>query len=185
VTHPGAGWQHPAWTRWLHWSSAIAIVACATAGLLREVLEADQLRTLALEVHRQTGLFVLLALGLRLAARARQQLVDHSADMPAWQRMAAQAAHLALYLMLFALPVLGIMVSQAHGAPLRFFGLFAVPTLVEADADRADDLTDYHLWAAWGMLFLVLAHVAAALWHHWVRRDGVLAAMWPTEHLKR
>jgi cytochrome b561 len=177
--------QHSPLTRWLHWASVIAIVVCAAAGLLREVVQSEYLRALVLEIHRQAGLFVLVALGVRIAARLRQPLVDHAADMPLWQRMAAHGAHLAMYGMLLVLPVLGIMVSHAHGAPLRLFGFFTLPSLVEADADLADDLTDYHIWAAWGMLALVVAHVGAAVWHHRVRKDGVLAAMWPTDRLRR
>jgi cytochrome b561 len=50
---------------------------------------------------------------------------------------------------------------------------------VADDPDLADVLTDWHAWAAWGLLALLAAHIAAALWHHWVRRDGVLAAMLP------
>jgi cytochrome b561 len=63
--------------------------------------------------------------------------------------------------------------------PISLLGL-PLPNLVQADSDLADTLTDYHVWAAWGMLALVVAHAAAAWWHHAVRRDGVLTAMLPS-----
>jgi cytochrome b561 len=103
--------------------------------------------------------------------------------MPLLLRAAAQLAHLALYAMLLTLPILGLAVCNAHGVDVSVFGLFQLPSLVAADPDLADELTDYHVWAAWGLLALVSAHVVAALWHHAVRRDGVLVAMLPA--LKR
>jgi cytochrome b561 len=129
--------------------------------------------------HRQAGNFVLLALVLRLAVRLRIGLADHAGDMPVLVRAAAQVAHVGLYALLAALPALGLAASNAHGIVVSLFGLFPLPVLVSADPDLADTLTDFHLWAAWALLLLVSAHVVAALWHHAVRRDGVLAAMCP------
>jgi cytochrome b561 len=58
-------------------------------------------------------------------------------------------------------------------------GVIPLPALVEADSDLADNLTDAHVMLAWSMLALIVMHIAAALWHHYVRRDGVLIAMLP------
>jgi len=92
---------------------------------------------------------------------------------------AALGAHLALYALLLTLPLLGLATSQAHAVHVRLFGLLQLPMLVPADADLADTLSDWHVWLAWALLVLVALHVAAALWHHAVRRDGVLHAMLP------
>jgi len=94
-------------------------------------------------------------------------------------RWAAQGAHLMLYAMLCALPVVGWAASNAHAVRVKLFGLVALPSIVGDDPDLADLLTDVHLWMSWGLLFLVVAHAGAACWHHYIRRDGVLAAMLP------
>ena len=65
------------------------------------------------------------------------------------------------------------------------FGFIPLPDLVAADSDLADTLSDYHIWAAWVLLSLLVPHVLAALWHHYIRRDGVLTAMLPGGSLSR
>jgi hypothetical protein len=62
---------------------------------------------------------------------------------------------------------------------LWLFGAVPMPSLVAPDPDVADALVDFHAWGAWALFALVGAHAGAALWHHFVRRDGVLAAMLP------
>jgi cytochrome b561 len=162
-----------------HWTCALLVTLAAATALLRELTENGHLRSWLIEAHRQLGLMVLLGLGIRLALRIRVGLADTSRDMPQALRMAATAAHLLLYGLLLAIPLLGWALSSAHEVTLRLFGMLPLPALVEADADLADSLTDQHVLASWVLLAAVLAHVAAALWHHFVRRDQVLSAMLP------
>ena len=171
--------RHSPWIIALHWFSVLAMVVATAAILARELVEIQSLRIALMEMHRQSGLLVLLALGLRLAVRFKTGMADHAGDMPKIMQWAAQMAHLALYAMLLALPLLGWAVCSAHGTPIKLLGLIPLPDLVGADSDLADTLTDYHVWAAWGMLALVVAHAGAAWWHHAIRRDGVLVAMLP------
>ncbi len=172
--------RHPVLTRALHWGTVIAIVVAVLAMFARDALEDKALRQLLLEVHRQLGLVVLFAAALRIGVRLRAGLADHAADLTAVLRRAAGAAHVLLYGLLIALPLVGWAVCSAHGISLMFLGLVHLPDLLSADSELADTLSDYHVWLAWGLLGLVGAHVAAALWHHFVRKDAVLAAMLPT-----
>lgn len=171
--------QHSAWTVLLHWSSVVAIIIAVASVLWREWSDDDALRALLMEVHRQSGNFVLVALGLRLAVRFGIGMDDHAGDVPRVLRWASQLAHGVMYAMLFALPILGLAASSAHATDVTLFGLLRLPRLASEDADWADRLTDYHLWLAWGLLFMVVLHVAAAWWHHVVRKDKVLVAMLP------
>lgn len=171
--------RHSSWTIALHWSTVLALVVSVLAVLWRLAIEDEGLRTLLLNVHRQLGLFVLVALALRLLVRAIIGLADHAGEMHALLRWAARLAHVGLYALLLVLPLLGLAASHAHAVDVTLFGLIRLPSLVADDPDLADALTDYHLWAAWGLLFLVVAHAGAAVWHHRVRRDGVLVAMLP------
>jgi cytochrome b561 len=179
ATDPLGRTRHSGWTIALHWSSVAAVLVAAVAALWREAIEETALRNLLMDVHRQAGLYVLVALGMRLVVRFTVGMADVTKDMHFLLRWAAQGAHAALYVVLFVLPVLGWAGSSAHGVPLRLFGLLPLPSLVDDDPDVADTLTDYHLWASWALLGLVLMHIGAACWHHLVRRDGVLAAMAP------
>jgi cytochrome b561 len=171
--------HHSPWTIALHWGSALLLLLAVAAILLHQRTEDTALRALLMQLHRQAGLAVLLALAWRLALRMRVGLADHSGGMPLALHLAAQAAHMALYGVLLAVPMLGWASASAHGVQLHLFGVLPLPALVADDPDLADLLSDWHLWSAWTMLGLVLMHVAAALWHHLARRDGVLAAMLP------
>jgi cytochrome b561 len=163
----------------LHWYSVTAMTMAALFVLVRSFIDTPQLRVLPLELHQQAGLFVLLFLVLRLAARARYGWVDHSAGMAPMLKLAAALAHLVMYACLLILPVLGWAMCNSHGVTVKFMGLIPLPALVAADPDLADTLTDCHVILAWSMLGLIVMHVAAALWHHYIRRDGVLNAMIP------
>jgi cytochrome b561 len=94
-------------------------------------------------------------------------------------RWAAHAGHTALYLLLVALPLEGWALTSAHGITLSLLGAVHLPALIGADSELADTLQDYHVLGAWFLLGFVLMHAAAAMWHHYVRRDAVLAAMAP------
>jgi cytochrome b561 len=159
----------------------LAIVIAVAAMFLRDASEDKSTRLLLLEVHRQLGLLVLFVVILRIVRRLRPGLTDHATDMPVWARGAAHVAHLLLYALLIGLPLVGWALTSAHGIKLNLLGVVPLPGLVAADSDLADNLSDYHVWLAWGLLALVGAHVAAALWHHFVRRDSVLRAMWPRQ----
>ena len=90
----------------------------------------------------------------------------------------AALTHLALYLLLACVPLLGWTVSNALGQDVHCFG-FLLPAIAEANEDLADTLQKWHAIAAWSLLALGLVHAMAALWHHFVRHDQVLAAMLP------
>lgn len=170
---------HPAVTKVLHWGTVIAIVIAVAAMFVRDAVEDKLLRQLLLEVHRQLGMLVLIVAGLRVAARLRAGLADHAPGMAAALRRTAAAAHVLLYGMLIALPLVGWAVCSAHGITVTLLGTVPLPKLLSPDSELADTLSDYHVWLAWGLLGLVGMHVAAALWHHFVRRDAVLGAMLP------
>jgi cytochrome b561 len=178
-----SGQHHSWWTIALHWGSVVAIVVSVAAALWWDFIEDQALRVVLMNVHRQVGLVVLVAWVLRLMVRFRVGMADHSGESAAWMRWAAQAAHLALYALLLAMVLLGLALSNAHNVQITLFGMFPLPMLVGEDSDLAEALTDYHVWGAWALLALVAAHVAAACWHHWVRRDGVLVAMLPLAKL--
>jgi cytochrome b561 len=176
---------HPTLTVAIHWVTVVAIVVAVVAMFARDAVEDRAWRQILLETHRQLGLLVLIAAGVRIAIRLSKGLTDHAPGMTAVLRWAAKAAHVLMYGVLIALPLLGWAVTSAHGVSLTFLGSVPLPKILSADSELADTLTDYHVWLAWGLLGLVVAHVAAAAWHHFVRRDGVLRAMLPKRALTR
>jgi cytochrome b561 len=171
--------KHPALIVGLHWGSLIAILVAVGAMFARDAIEDTSMRQFLLQAHRQLGLVVLVVAWFRIMARLTRRLVDHSHGMSTIMRLAARAAHVLLYGLLIALPVVGWALTSAHDIPLNFLGVIHLPRLASADSEFADTLSDYHIWLAWGLLATVAAHAAAALWHHFIRRDAVLDAMLP------
>lgn len=170
----------PVSARAVHWLSAGLIGMAVGAVWLRALLDDDDgTGAILLGLHRQLGLLLLLLWALRLALRWRRRHAQPAAHLPLPLRLAAGASHLLLYALLLAMPLLGWAMSNAHGRAVALFGALALPALAGTDPDLADTLQDWHAWGAWAVLGLVALHVAAALWHHWVRRDAVLASMLP------
>ena len=99
--------------------------------------------------------------------------------MPGWQRWAHHATHHALYLLFFAVPLLGWAYSSAAGFPIVWFGAVQLPDFVPVSEALADVLKPLHKLSAFAMMALVLLHTAAVLKHQWLDRDGLLGRMLP------
>ena len=171
--------RHPSLTIALHWGTFLAILISVSAMFLRDALEDDTARLVLLHVHRQLGLLVMLVAAWRIVLRFRRSLADHASDMAAVFRWAAKSMHVMLYVLLIGLPLLGWLLTSAHGISLSFLGVLQLPRLIASDSEFADTLSDYHVWLSWVLLACVAAHSIAALWHHYERRDSVLVAMLP------
>ena len=171
--------RKPALTIGAHWLSALAIVLAFTAVWLRELVEGDALRALILGLHRQLGLLVLLLWAVRLLLRWTHPARASGQPLPPLLHWAAAASHAVLYLVLLAMPVLGWAATNAQGHAVLWLNAVPLPTLVATDPDVADTLQEWHGWGGWTLGALVLSHLVAALWHHVVRRDHVLATMLP------
>jgi cytochrome b561 len=98
-------------------------------------------------------------------------------DMPALQRFAAKASHLVLYGLFIAMPLIGWAMLSAGGYPVMLFGAWHLPAIVPQNVDLFALLRALHTWLAFALFATVLAHIAAALFHGLIRRDGVFSSM--------
>jgi cytochrome b561 len=99
--------------------------------------------------------------------------------MAVWQRHAAHASHLALYVLLLLIPVSGWIYSSATGVQVVYLGLIPLPDLVQPDKTLASVLKAVHVTLNFALVVLVCVHTAAALKHHFVDRDTALTRMLP------
>lgn len=163
----------------MHWAGA-ALVLLAFGAIWAPVDEnSDAALAWQLGIHRTAGSLVWLLTLARLLRRSFGHTPALPEEVPLVQRLAAKANAAALYLLLLAQPVLGLVASQAAGDTVRPFGLFTIPTVVAPSRAIARACFHWHETAANLLLVLVGLHVAAALYHHIVRRDGVLSGMLP------
>ena len=95
------------------------------------------------------------------------------------------AAHVLLYILLVAIPLSGWIFSSAAGVPTVYFGVLQLPDAVARDKALADTLKAVHEALNYTLFALVAAHAGAAIKHHFVERDDVLARMLPFAKLRR
>lgn len=167
----------PLWPRAiraLHWITALLLIVGVVAVLLREQVESHGLRTQLMGLHRQAGLLILLLAIVRIGVRLRTDAPRWLQSAPA--KFAALATHLATYLLMLGLPVMGWLLTNAKGKPVSLLGL-PLPTLLDRDRDLAESIESWHALAGWTLLVLVGLHILAALWHHVFAKDDVLRAM--------
>jgi cytochrome b561 len=165
----------------LHWLLGLALVGIFALGLYMSDLPFSPERLKLYSWHKWAGIVVFtlsfLRLFWRLTHRPPALPVAIEAAMPAWQRMAHHATHHSLYLLFFAVPLLGWAFSSAAGFPVVLFGLLPLPDFVPVNESLADVLKELHELSAFAMAGLVLLHVAGALKHQLIDRDRLIARM--------
>jgi cytochrome b561 len=97
--------------------------------------------------------------------------------MPAWQLKAHHATHIALYALFFVVPLVGWAYTSAAGFPVVLFGQFPLPDLLSADKELAALIKPWHEITAFALAGLAALHIAAALKHQLIDRDGLLQRM--------
>lgn len=168
----------------LHWLLAAAIAASFGVGLFMSDLPFSPLRLKLFSWHKWAGITILALsaarLLWRLAHRPPPLPADVLAAMPGWQHKAHRATHALLYLLFFAVPLSGWAYSSAAGLPVVWFGVLPLPDWVAVNKPLAKELLQpLHAAFAFSLAGLVLLHVAAALKHHFIDRDGLLRRIWP------
>ncbi|WP_235512467.1 cytochrome b [Sphingomonas sp. Leaf17] len=160
-----------------HWTIAVLVIANLAIGLLHESLLSGLAGAMGL--HKSIGLTVLVLTAGRVVWRLAHRPPPLPAALSAIERGIAHLTHWVLYALLIVMPVTGwMMVSGAQRRGLDWFGLFDVPYLPIAP-NLSGVGHEAHEVLGWLMLALVGLHVAAALRHHFILRDGVLSRMMP------
>jgi cytochrome b561 len=163
----------------LHWLIAVAIVGSFSVGLYMVDLPLSPQKLKLYSWHKWAGVTIFLFVMLRLVWRLSHRPPEMPAGMPAWQRKAAAATHVLLYLLMLAVPLSGWLMSSAKGFQTVWFGVLPLPDLLDKNKELGDLLQEVHELLNFGMAALVIAHLGAALKHHFIDRDDVLARMLP------
>ena len=163
----------------LHWTIVALLIVQFIAAWTMPDIKRDTKPDTLINLHISVGVLILFVAVLRLAWRAGPPAPPPQDGLPPWQVQSARAVHWLLYALLFVLPVLGWLNASWRGFPVIMFGL-ELPKLLATRAPGGGWTGDVHaLLATYGLLTLVGLHVAAALYHYFIRRDGVLQRMLP------
>jgi cytochrome b561 len=168
----------------LHWLLALAIVGAFGVGLYVSGLAFSPQKVKMISWHKWAGITILALSGLRLLWRLTHRPPPLSpavlAAMPPWQEQAYHGTHFGMYLLFFTVPLLGWAYSSAVGVHVVWFGVLPLPDLVPVNKEFGMlVLKPLHQAAAYLLAALVVLHVAAALKHQFVDRDGLLLRMLP------
>ena len=163
----------------LHWTIVALLIVQFIAAWTMPDIKRDTKPDTLINLHISVGVLILFVAVLRLTWRAGHPEPPPEDGLPPRQVQSARAVHWLLYALLFVLPVLGWLNASWRGFPVIMFGL-ELPKLLATRAPGWGWTGDVHaLLATYGLLTLVGLHVAAALYHYFIRRDGVLQRMLP------
>ena len=161
----------------LHWLIAIAVIGQFAWGWWMQGIpkQPPGARVDAFNLHKSVGLTLLALMALRLLWRWRHPPPALPA-MPAWQVRLAHFNHALLYVCLFTMPLAGYLGSVFSGYPVKLYGM-TLPMWGWKDAALKDMFSTLHLAASWALVLAVALHLAGALKHILIDRDGVGARM--------
>lgn len=163
----------------LHWAIALLIFTAFPLGVYMHDLPLSPNKLQLYSYHKWIGVSIFLLAALRVAWRITHRPPPLPSGMPPWERTAAHVMHYLLYVLIFAIPLSGWLMSSAKGVQTVWFGVLPLPDLVSKNKELGELLKEVHESLNILMLGLVIAHAGAALKHHFIQRDGILARMIP------
>ena len=163
----------------LHWTTAILVVVAfiyGPGGTEQRVYSAAA--DFDRQLHESLGLSIFTLVVIRLAWRAYDSAPDDP-PMPPWMRLSSKITHVLLYALLLALPLTAISGAWLEGHPLTLLGSIRIGPLLTEVHSAGSLIASIHTWLGDTILWVAGVHAAAGLYHHFVRRDGVLRSMLP------
>ena len=172
--------RYSASAKFMHWFIAIVVIALIPMGLImKRVLDEGPLRDRLYDLHEALGALVLLVMVVRLARRLSFGAPAPDETLSPLERRASLAAQYSLYFLLFVVPILGWLGTNAYGDPVSVFGLIPFPYLLAKDEPLSVQIFLWHLAGGLLIAAIVTLHAAGALYHAIIKRDGLLARMLP------
>ena len=164
--------------RLLHWLMAVCILAMLFIGVGMASTVADKYLTLV-SIHKPLGIAILLLALIRLPLRLYYGAPALPSELPEPMKLAAKLSHYVFYALMIAMPLLGWAMLSAASYPVVLFGSVYLPSIAPLNPELHTLLWNAHHYLAFAFFALILLHLGAALFHAWVRRDGVFEAMAP------
>jgi len=169
--------RYGSWAISAHWALFVLLVVVGTLGLLHDSWPRHS-QAFWINIHALLGLALWILLILRFLGRIRFPPPPPAADLSIAMRRLARIVHLALYALLFIIPIFGIVTFIWHGRSLDL-GMLQLNFGVAKNSAIFEPTEDIHGYLAYGAFGLASVHAIAASWHHFVKHDGVLRRMLP------
>jgi cytochrome b561 len=172
-------------TRWgaiaqtLHWLIVVLIIAQVILANIAEDLPLGVKKLAMFARHKSVGITILVLAVVRLAWRWANPTPELPNTLKPYERVLANVTHAGLYILLFAMPLTGWMMTSARGFPVSWFGFFQLPDFVPKNQSLYNAMKETHDTLAVALYAIVFLHVVAALKHHFVLKDDTLRRMLP------
>lgn len=165
------------WTIAFHWAVGIAIICLIAVGIYMTWLEESPWRSQVYGWHKLAGTTVFMAAAARLLWRWRQGFFARAGEHKPWERRLATASHVVLLAATVVMPLTGAALSYGYVHPVPVLGLFNIGPPDEEIRWLGDAGAFVHHYLGYALIGVIALHVAGALKHHLVDRDGTLRRM--------
>ena len=163
----------------LHWAIVLMILYQWYLGMHALSLGNSPAKISVFALHKSLGMTVFMLAIVRLVWRWANPVPSLEGVTKGWERLAAGFSHVALYGLIFLMPITGLLMSSARNFPVSWFGVFQFPDLVAPDKPTFERMRDLHHTLFAALVIVALLHIAGALKHHFIDRNAVLKRMLP------
>ncbi|KGJ90975.1 cytochrome b [Colwellia psychrerythraea] len=170
--------------KWLHWLMAALVILMfmATFGFAQANTDAAKIEMLT--GHSSIGSVIFLLFVIRFCKRFIFKSPRPKHELAPLTNVGAKVGHLTLYSLLFYVPVTGYLSARAHELPVYWFGQLNLATLTGYQQSSFEMIRSFHQLGVQTLMVVVVLHIAAAVFHGLVKRDGVFSSMWPDRKTK-
>jgi cytochrome b561 len=179
MPNPSTPTRYGAVAQSFHWLIAALIVTQFVLANWAADLPLGAHKLALLARHKSFGMTVLMLAVLRLLWRLKNPPPGLPPGMTPLERMLARATHVAFYVLLFAMPLTGWLMSSAKNYSVSWFGLFTWPNLIGKNETAFDFFRSTHHILSDALFVIAVLHILAALKHHFWNKDDVLSRMLP------
>jgi cytochrome b561 len=164
--------------RWFHWTVVVLLALQYSIGWLMPDVKKTTPAVGLIAIHLAVGLIVLIVVFARCGWRLGHAAPELPANLPPWQTTLANIVHVALYILLFALPVTGWLNASTRTWEPVLLGVVPLPRLVPLGNSVGHGLGEYHSILSWVLIAFIAVHVLGAIYHQFVLKDRLLQRMW-------
>ncbi|SDR21689.1 cytochrome b [Pseudovibrio sp. Tun.PSC04-5.I4] len=168
---------YSAMAKFYHWVMAILVLIMVPMGLIMTDLSGGALQNTLYFYHKSIGILLFFLVALRLFQHWVTPAPKVPASLPVHLRIISRVLHGLIYLVLIVNPILGWIGLSLYGAPMPFFGLFNLPSVVAQDKPNAESILDFHATIGVVFAWLITLHILAGLYHWLIAKDGIIERM--------
>ncbi|MES2048104.1 MAG: cytochrome b [Pseudomonadota bacterium] len=162
-----------------HWLIAVLIIGAFALGTVMTDMKISPTKLQYYSWHKWLGVSILALVAVRLLSRLLLGAPAYPDSMKKWEKQLANATHIFLYFLMFAVPLSGYFYTSAAGIPVVYFKLIELPTIIGPNPELKPILKELHEVLTTVLLIVVSLHVAAALKHYFIDKDGIFQRMLP------